>query len=87
MSPIVQVSWTHALRQIVINCYKYHGREDLLPAFTNDDDKEKTKAAIQVQTSAIETLTGAQGVSDSPITKLGCFVCSDECLIYCILII
>lgn len=33
------MSWTHALRQIVINCYKYHGREDLLPAFTDDDDK------------------------------------------------
>lgn len=34
-----QISWTHALRQIVINCYKYHGREDLLPAFSEDDDK------------------------------------------------
>lgn len=27
------------MRQIVINCYKYHGREDLLPAFIEDDDK------------------------------------------------
>lgn len=35
----MQISWTHALRQIVINCYKYHGREDLLPAFSEDDDK------------------------------------------------
>ncbi|XP_011881155.1 PREDICTED: DNA-binding protein P3A2 isoform X2 [Vollenhovia emeryi] len=34
-----KISWTHALRQIVINCYKYHGREDLLPAFNEDDDK------------------------------------------------
>lgn len=34
------MSWTHALRQIVINCYKYHGREDLLPAFTDDDEKQ-----------------------------------------------
>lgn len=51
------------MRQIVINCYKYHGREDLLPAFTNEDDKEKTKAVIQAQSSAIETLTSAQGVS------------------------
>lgn len=34
-----KMSWTHALRQIVVNCYKYHGREDLLPAFTDDDDK------------------------------------------------
>ncbi|XP_036138252.1 DNA-binding protein P3A2 isoform X2 [Monomorium pharaonis] len=35
----LQISWTHALRQIVINCYKYHGREDLLPAFSEEDDK------------------------------------------------
>lgn len=33
-----KVSWTHALRQIVINCYRYHGRDDLLPAFSDDDD-------------------------------------------------
>ncbi|XP_039276523.1 DNA-binding protein Ewg isoform X6 [Nilaparvata lugens] len=33
-----KISWTHALRQIVINCYKYHGREDLLPAFSEADD-------------------------------------------------
>ncbi|XP_018394359.1 PREDICTED: DNA-binding protein P3A2 isoform X2 [Cyphomyrmex costatus] len=37
-----KISWTHALRQIVINCYKYHGREDLLPAFSEDDDKSNT---------------------------------------------
>lgn len=33
-----KVSWTHALRQIVTNCYKFHGREDLLPQFNEDDD-------------------------------------------------
>ncbi|XP_045774307.1 DNA-binding protein P3A2 isoform X8 [Maniola jurtina] len=33
-----KMSWTHALRQIVINCYKYHGREDLLPAFNEEED-------------------------------------------------
>ncbi|CAI9721969.1 Hypothetical predicted protein [Octopus vulgaris] len=32
-----KVSWTHALRQIVKNCYKYHGREDLLPEFTEEN--------------------------------------------------
>ena len=32
-----KVSWTHALRQIVINCYKYHGREDLLPVFNEEE--------------------------------------------------
>lgn len=42
----LQISWTHALRQIVINCYKYHGREDLLPAFTDDEDKTGTVGVI-----------------------------------------
>lgn len=27
------------MRKIVINCYKYHGREDLLPTFADEDDK------------------------------------------------
>ncbi|XP_063708135.1 DNA-binding protein Ewg isoform X2 [Culicoides brevitarsis] len=34
-----KISWTHALRKIVLNCYKYHGREDLLPAFSEEDEK------------------------------------------------
>lgn len=34
-----QISWTHALRKIVVNCYRYHGREDLLPAFTEEEEK------------------------------------------------
>lgn len=37
----LKFSWTHALRQIVSNCYEYHGRQDLLPASTDDDDKDK----------------------------------------------
>lgn len=61
-----QVSWTHALRQIVINCYRYHGREDLLPAF-EEDDKEKLKTqtgtTVQVTSSGAETtLATTQGV-------------------------
>ena len=42
-----QVSWTHALRQIVINCYKFHGREDLLPAFSEDEDKNSAGTSTQ----------------------------------------
>lgn len=37
-----QVSWTHALRQIVINCYRHHNREDLLPAFSEDEDNKNS---------------------------------------------
>jgi len=33
-----QISWTHALREIVLNCYKYHGREDLLPVFNEEEE-------------------------------------------------
>ncbi|XP_071868646.1 DNA-binding protein Ewg isoform X3 [Bombus fervidus] len=43
-----KISWTHALRQIVINCYKFHGREDLLPAFSEED--EKSNVLIQQST-------------------------------------
>lgn len=39
-----KVSWTHALRQIVINCYRFHGREDLLPAFEEDDKDKSSKS-------------------------------------------
>ncbi|XP_055388636.1 DNA-binding protein Ewg isoform X3 [Condylostylus longicornis] len=34
-----KISWTHALRKIVINCYRYHGREDLLPTFSDEEEK------------------------------------------------
>lgn len=43
---VKQISWTHALRKIVINCYKYHGREDLLPAFSEEDEKANQLATL-----------------------------------------
>uniref|UniRef100_A0A1B6FHF5 Nuclear respiratory factor 1 NLS/DNA-binding dimerisation domain-containing protein n=1 Tax=Cuerna arida TaxID=1464854 RepID=A0A1B6FHF5_9HEMI len=62
----LQISWTHALRQIVINCYKYHGREDLLPAFTDDDDKSGTCDDEYVQVTAqytpvLQTISNPDG--------------------------
>nr|SVE74061.1 EOG090X02DX [Daphnia barbata] len=47
-----RVSWTHALRQIVINCYKYHGREDLLPAFLEDSTEESNRPAKVIKTES-----------------------------------
>nr|SVE75000.1 EOG090X02DX [Daphnia dolichocephala] len=47
-----RVSWTHALRQIVINCYKYHGREDLLPAFLEDATEETNRPAKVIKTES-----------------------------------
>ena len=35
------ISWTHALRDIVTNCYKFHGREDLLPKFTEEEEVKR----------------------------------------------
>lgn len=34
-------SWTVALKEIIINCYKYHGREDLLPSFEDAVEEKK----------------------------------------------
>merc|ERR1719319_1346884 len=38
-----QISWTHALREIVINCYKFHGRDDLLPKFTEEENMKRVQ--------------------------------------------
>ncbi|XP_049882561.1 DNA-binding protein Ewg isoform X2 [Pectinophora gossypiella] len=57
-----KMSWTHALRQIVINCYKYHGREDLLPAFTEDDDgKPQQQSMSQYAPAVLQTITNPDG--------------------------
>ncbi|XP_065165713.1 DNA-binding protein Ewg isoform X4 [Atheta coriaria] len=62
-----QISWTHALRQIVINCYKYHGREDLLPAFNEEDEKANAAAtananiSTQYAPTVLHTITNADG--------------------------
>lgn len=55
-----KVSWTHALRTIVKNCYKHHAREDLLPEFSEDKDKDQ-----QLQhTSLLPTHTVVQTVAN-----------------------
>lgn len=62
-----KISWTHALRQIVINCYKYHGREDLLPAFTEEDEKANAAATAsanittQYAPTVLHTITNPDG--------------------------
>ena len=74
-----KVSWTHALRQIVINCYKFHGREDLLPAFTEDESdkemkdqsgKEKVKARTQHQGISVTTVAGSLASSVATVSTL-----------------
>ncbi|KAL1492949.1 hypothetical protein ABEB36_011109 [Hypothenemus hampei] len=34
-----KLSWTDALRKAIINCYKFYGREDLLPKFPEESEK------------------------------------------------
>ncbi|XP_069700307.1 DNA-binding protein Ewg isoform X9 [Periplaneta americana] len=57
----LQISWTHALRQIVINCYKYHGREDLLPAFSEEDEKANAAAGANASAPGANGGTGTAG--------------------------
>ena len=52
-----KISWTHALRKIVINCYKYHGREDLLPAFSEEDEKANAIATANANVSIKNVLS------------------------------
>ena len=55
-----KVSWTQALRQIVKNCYKYHGREDLLPAF-NEPQEQQYVQQTQATTQMVHTISNADG--------------------------
>ncbi|XP_021710096.1 DNA-binding protein P3A2 isoform X2 [Aedes aegypti] len=72
-----KISWTHALRKIVINCYKYHGREDLLPAFSEEDEKANAIATansnveqIKIQNTNVitTTTTGGNSLASSSTT-------------------
>ncbi|KAF2364949.1 Nuclear respiratory factor 1 NLS/DNA-binding dimerization domain [Trinorchestia longiramus] len=58
-----KISWTTALRQVVINCYKYHGRDDLLPAFIEEEDKgqgmSNDNTVISINNSMGGTITAA----------------------------
>ncbi|KAJ8416406.1 hypothetical protein AAFF_G00356940 [Aldrovandia affinis] len=55
-----QVSWTQALRTIVKNCYKQHGREDLLYAF--DDQQVPQQHIATAATHSIAHLVPSQTV-------------------------
>ncbi|XP_015787875.1 DNA-binding protein P3A2 isoform X1 [Tetranychus urticae] len=69
-----KVSWTHALRQIVINCYKYHNREDMLPIFSEDDDKKqdtskekvKSRTHTSISVTAVPAVPGSSNVNNIP---------------------
>lgn len=56
-----RVSWTQALRTIVKNCYKQHGREDLLYAF-EDQQVTPQQVAVAAATHSIAHLVPSQTV-------------------------
>lgn len=53
-----KVSWTHALRQIVKNCYKYHCREDMLPEFI---DENLVSPSHQYAGTMVQTINNPDG--------------------------
>ncbi|XP_076862714.1 nuclear respiratory factor 1 isoform X2 [Brachyhypopomus gauderio] len=55
-----RVSWTQALRTIVKNCYKQHGREDLLYAF--EDQQVNSQQVAAAATHSIAHLVPSQTV-------------------------
>lgn len=54
-----KVSWTNSLRQIVKNCYKYHGREDLLPVFAEQETSHPQQFTHGQQ--MVHTISNADG--------------------------
>lgn len=50
-----QLSWTDALRQIIVNCYVHHGRLDLLPEFSQAQQMQQQQQQIQQQQENQET--------------------------------
>ncbi|XP_077545196.1 DNA-binding protein Ewg isoform X2 [Haemaphysalis longicornis] len=64
-----QVSWTHALRQIVVNCYRFHGREDLLPAFQDDESAPAAAKSPSPSGTAAELTPPAEGLTGVRMDK------------------
>ena len=58
------MSWTHALRTIVKNCYKHHGREDLLPEFSDDKDVKDLMQHQRTQTTIIPSHAVVQTINN-----------------------
>ncbi|XP_038667715.1 nuclear respiratory factor 1 isoform X4 [Scyliorhinus canicula] len=57
-----RVSWTQALRTIVKNCYKQHGREDLLYAFEDQQTQPPTHIAHLVPSqTVVQTISNPDG--------------------------
>ncbi|XP_030071913.1 nuclear respiratory factor 1 isoform X3 [Microcaecilia unicolor] len=61
-----QVSWTQALRTIVKNCYKQHGREDLLYAFEDQQTQQQVATTHSIahlvpSQTVVQTISNPDG--------------------------
>lgn len=62
-----KIPWTNALRKVIINCYKFHDRTDLLCAFTDDNLRNST---YQLHTNSDGTDKSIQNDPNNPIITL-----------------
>lgn len=57
----VQVSWTAALRKVVLNCYHHHGREDLLPDYKDNSPTSTTLNYTGSQSIVVQHINNPDG--------------------------
>ena len=60
-SLVLKVSWTEALRTIVKNCYKHHGREDLLHVFSDEATVAAQAPTAHFPGTVVQTITNPDG--------------------------
>lgn len=58
---VLQVSWTEALRTIVKNCYKHHGREDLLHVFSDEATVAAQPQTAHFPGTVVQTINNPDG--------------------------
>ncbi|KAK6995005.1 DNA-binding protein P3A2-like isoform X1 [Biomphalaria glabrata] len=56
-----RVSWTEALRTIVKDCYKHHGREDLLHVFSDESSTSTQQTSAQFAGTMLQTINNPDG--------------------------
>ncbi|XP_005093358.1 DNA-binding protein P3A2 [Aplysia californica] len=56
-----RVSWTEALRTIVKDCYKHHGREDLLHVFSEESSTAAVPSGAQFAGTMLQTINNPDG--------------------------
>lgn len=69
-----RISWTTTLRQIVTNCYQFHGRDDLLPTFDESEEavkQEQEAAAAAASAGSSQIGSGRRAEQSGGRTSAG----------------